>query len=495
MQNELKGLLLKKCELVNGELKNDVLENMFGMYANSEKEFQLMRGERLLLQEIATNLNIRISTDGIDILMKHFEAPKKYKVDRSDTDVFDFGVFYSKKRPRAKASSNKDDLRATCFEKLKSFFESFSKLKPVRPITADIVREIIETGSGFRADIICVFCGINDCEIDALLKTHSIAYTNRSWNLSNFRKHMKHQHCKEIPFPSEIECSEETVSTSTAKNNTRAADKNTALTLDVLTKKPESTPSVQSPTLDPYKHLTKEKIMSMPIVIGDTSTNPNDSNITANDRSLNCIYYDQFSSQNLKLIEAGLKNMEVKGNMQMMIDGQNHNVNITEMKKDGNCMFGTIVHQLRFVKCNTTQHDNLTAELRSEVVQYIEANLEQFKRVIQLRIGCGNDVIDDECVKFLNGLKGDSGPVLWGGMETVYAVMNMYRVNIIIFNEEGPFYCGNGFKKEFQRTIFMAYRIGYVKDNKNIYDHYDSIHSLDEDLLYKCANVLSTKMG
>lgn len=513
VQNELKGLLLKKCERSGCELKNDDMELMFGMYANSENEFKLMRGDRLLLQEIAKHLDRKFSTEGMDVFVKHFEAPKKYKVSRTDTDVFDFGVFYSKKQRRAKAIPNKEDLRATCFEKVKSFFESYPKLKLFRPITAEIVREIVETGSGFRADIVCVFCAGNDCGIDSLLKKYSIAYTKRSWNLSNFKKHIIHQHCKGT-----------SVSTSTPKNNTLPVNKNAALTFDVPMNKNKSTPtsgaklhrdedtcfsnifndssivdtrrklniSVQSPTHDSNGNLNEEKIMAMSIVFGDTSGNQDDLNSTANDKSLDCIFYDQFSAQNLKLIEAGLRNMEVKKKMKMMIENQSYDINITEVKSDGNCMFRAIVHQLLFVKCNTTQHDSLTVELRRKVVRHIEANLEDFKRVIQLRIGCGKDAIDDQLVKFLNDLRQNGN---WGGMETLYAVKDIYRVNIVVFNEQGPFYYIYGFKNEFKRTIFLAYKIGSVKNGEKIYNHYDSIHSIDEDLLYKCANDLSTKMS
>lgn len=69
----------------------------------------------------------------------------------------------------------------------------------------------------------------------------------------------------------------------------------------------------------------------------------------------------------------------------------------------------------------------------------------------------------------------------------------MYRVNILIFNENGPFYFATGFNSEYDRCVFMAYRTLPI-DGKSEYQHYDSPSGISEEILYTCATHLSEKM-
>lgn len=496
MRNELKGLLVIKCERLGCELKSDDTELMFGMYVNSEKDFKLMRGDRLLLKEIAENLSNKFSSDGLEAFVQHFQAPMRYKISKVNTDTFDFGVFYSeKRRQRSKNLSclSKDELKASCFDKVRILFESYPKLKPVRAIAGDIVR-IVDANPGYRADIVCVFCVENDCDIEPLLKTYSITIERGNWCTSNLRKHVSRKHCKAdstssngILFPApekppkvDVSTNQKMMDSSAVFDELESMHRNST-----PLKSNQSVIIIQSPAVNLCQNLS-QKIMAMPIILNDTKLDSNDLNTTKNDESLNCIFYDQFSAQNLKMIESGLTNKETIKCMPISIDNQFHDINVVDVNQNGNCMFAAIVHQLESVKCNSQEHNVLTAQLRAEVVQHIKLNIDKYKRIIKLR----DDRDDDEaCTNFLNDLSCDS---YWGGMETMLAVMEMHRINIIIFNEEGPFYYANGFNRGYERSIFMAYRLR--SDSKKVYNHYDTVHSLDENVLYKCAEYFSERM-
>lgn len=85
----------------------------------------------------------------------------------------------------------------------------------------------------------------------------------------------------------------------------------------------------------------------------------------------------------------------------------------------------------------------------------------------------------------------------WGDTESLLAVSKMYKVNILIFKEKGPYYFGTGYNPDYNRTIFMAYRRFRAKANEMTErecDHYDSVCGIDENLLFQCAEDLGNKM-
>lgn len=102
--------------------------------------------------------------------------------------------------------------------------------------------------------------------------------------------------------------------------------------------------------------------------------------------------------------------------------------------------------------------------------------------------------IIEECGNFVSRL---SLPGFWGGSETIRAVNEIHRANVIVFNEKGDFYLSCGFNQSYDRSIFLAYRLNKEtsKSGNVIRNHYDSVCAINEDLLYKCATILTNKIG
>lgn len=496
MRNELKELLKKKCERLECDLKNVELEVIFGMYTNNEEEFKLMRGDHILLKEIASNLNDKFTKEGPDAFSKQYEPPKRYKINKINTDIFSFGTFYGKKsRQRLKITLSKDEMVTQLFTILKPFFESFTKLKPVCEISEDIIKLVDLGKMCFRADVICVFCPQNDCKTESLLKRFAVQHDRGQWNKSNLRKHIRIQHCQieslqnvktSTPCKNADNKNGDMLNLDSLNHNRTALDFNGGTPIQFVNP-PHSNASKISPSFVLDKSELNE-IMSMPIIIGNNSQSPNDQ-VGLSNVSLNNTLYNLFSAQNILLMQANLTNNETKKSMLMKFDGQNHKVDVIKIEDDGNCMFTTIVHQLKFVKCNTSEHTALAIRLRATVVEHITKNFSKFKRLIQERIGCSDEKTNESCSTFLERLKIDSNT--WGGTETLLAVMELYSVNIVILNENGPVYFVNGFNQNYNKLIFMAYRICGNKHNHN---HYDTIFTLSEDLMYKFTSHFSKKM-
>lgn len=123
------------------------------------------------------------------------------------------------------------------------------------------------------------------------------------------------------------------------------------------------------------------------------------------------------------------------------------------------------------------------------MVNHIETNFDAYKHALQQRLNCKEEEIDKLGKEFLaNDLTANG---IWGGSESLLAITEIFGTNILIFNENGPFYFAAGFKA----SIFLAYRERIKSNGEKEYYHYDSICEIGTDLLFKCATDSGGKMG
>lgn len=97
-----------------------------------------------------------------------------------------------------------------------------------------------------------------------------------------------------------------------------------------------------------------------------------------------------------------------------------------------------------------------------------------------------------QCFKFVDKKLSKSGT--WAGMETLRAIGNLRKVNILVVNEQADYSFANGFDRAYDRIIFMAFRnnmisTGPASNTKR--NHYDSIAHIDEDDLATMAKNLA----
>lgn len=178
------------------------------------------------------------------------------------------------------------------------------------------------------------------------------------------------------------------------------------------------------------------------------------------------LLYDQISKQIRKMYEKTLSHNELFERMSFILFGNDsHELMAVKMQADGSCMFHSIAHQLfehKVFSTASTEHKQASTKIRQDVVNYITMHYSSFNYQLQGRV---NDTInedqikdmDAECLFILNECLPSSH--FFGGSETLKAVCHMYRVNILVFNEDDICYIAHGFDETYDRTIILAYRL------------------------------------
>lgn len=183
----------------------------------------------------------------------------------------------------------------------------------------------------------------------------------------------------------------------------------------------------------------------------------------------------------------------------IQLKDDNINVGVCKIPSDGDCLFGAAVHQQFQLKVGSAKYDQEVTKLRKNVVSHINENLRNYERellgrIYESRQRQGNTSKIEENEK--NGLFNDflsnylSKQYKWGGSESIKALSEMFRANVIIFKEGEEIYFGNSFNSLYEDIIVLLYGIrGQNNQNKN-HNHYDSIVKLNEDALLKCTSKL-----
>lgn len=466
VQNELENIIRDRCTRMGSKFNESEKEFLFGLYAGSVKDFKFLRGEKIQILGLCEVLQKIFAEKEKEEFSRHFEPPDDFTIDKGRTFYFSFGLFYGKLPSKQINKPNTDEMEAILLKKAENVFRSYD-FKKCHEITKDIVKVIYEEDT-IRGEIVCIFCQRTD-------KMHKIQYDKAGkWNFSNFKKHLAvHENKGKV-------------------RNQRSVSGN----LDDL----QSTHnSIEKCPKKSALHLANElnrcdelNIMEMPIVLEEfgffyddkTGDVPESSSIIS-------VLFEQFENQNRQLIDSSLHSHEPKNLLEIKIDNQIMNINIAEIFKDGNCMFAAVMHQLEHFGINSVRHMKSTAELRTKVVSYITEHFDAYRHVLQLRLKCDSEKIDETGKHFLANVLSNNGS--WGGSESLIAISTMFNINILVFNEGGSVSFSNGFKPEYNRCIFLAYR----KNNKqsgNTHDHYDSIYKIDKQLLFKIATDLGGKM-
>lgn len=502
----------EKCIRWKTELGSEDKQFFFGMYQDAVPEFEFLMGECDTITEIVKYLLELENTLGLIEFAKFFAVPNEYKISKSNTSEFTVGRFFGKVYKKSSLSILFDakDLSSNLFLKLEPVLkQQASILKIVRPINQNIIK-IVPLTSGYRADVICVFCEINDVRNDALNKVISIQCSVKNaskyyWNLTNFKNHLKLHEIKSKK-------SSNTVNETVLKNE-RESDASFSDTTKLF----KIEDDVNRSTIDfDLSKMTSAQISAIEIVDDSdeqwkfsANSNPTPERImpkvSVDSESMNELY-NQFSNQNLFLIEAVLSNGECKKHMVLKVGSRNMMVDIVSIAGDGDCLFASLAFQLEKMKIGSIMHRNSTFDLRQKVVQHISNNYDKYKQAIKGTIyeraamNFGKvENIDIESEEFIKKDLPQKG--CWAGTETTMAVSEIFRVNIVVIKENQQPYFSVKFHPEYKRTLFIAYRgYGQKKNNQKkvlselVHNHYDSICEIGHELLYMLAETLSRRI-
>lgn len=206
------------------------------------------------------------------------------------------------------------------------------------------------------------------------------------------------------------------------------------------------------------------------------------------------IFFEQMSSQNLRMMRLALENDEHKKVMVLKHDSRFDTIDVLEIDPDGNCLFGACVHQIHATKLGSPTHYELVAALRREAVEHILKYFDRYIHVLKYRVAeevkiktgkKQEKVNENQCKIFAASYLSRAGN--WAGTECLTAISEIHQTNIIGFNENEKFYFASGYNASYNRFIFIAYRM----NSKGVYNHYNSVFGINAQLMYKCVDNLS----
>lgn len=164
---------------------------------------------------------------------------------------------------------------------------------------------------------------------------------------------------------------------------------------------------------------------------------------------------------------------------------------VCEIPMDGNCLLNAVCHQLHRLEIERKQHKAAMDKLRKDVVDHIENNMPNmpvYSFIMKDRIYQTNPAmkkivdLEKETKCFLEKLSKDK---YWGGYESLHAISNIHKKNIIIINENDEPNMILEFTSNFNESmiIFM----------NSIRNHYESVVNIDSQVIIALSNEIIDK--
>lgn len=184
--------------------------------------------------------------------------------------------------------------------------------------------------------------------------------------------------------------------------------------------------------------------------------------------------------------------------MEFKLNTHDRLIEIIKIKKDSNCLFSSLCHQIFGYSPGSKEHEKVTKELRNDVVKHIDGNFDSFKFQLIGRLyekGDRNEfVLDDNMDKqardfVKNELRKAS---TWGGGESIKAVSEIHKVNIIVFPEKDTCRSLFDFNPKYHRTLAISHRLNDLPNK--LYDHrnhYESVSKISQHILFDISVALS----
>lgn len=480
----MEEVLRQLDETVDGEcdflLDDEQMIDIYGPRHSSEpSQFKFELGDRKQIRKLVSY--VKEIVDGVGKLqgLKHFEVKKKKRKIKPL-----LSIAKRNRPPNKRATSQSNESVDTLHSKLFKRVEDY--MKELNVDTARLEKSMIVVDpNGLHGKIHCVLCKNKTNKKSA---PKSVYYHNGTrsnyWVISNFRKHCEIAHTSITKFATQNgkKCSrsEQDTKIKVEKEIISNDDDMSLATLKTELQEQKSNEKSLNESID--------KSIEM-VMIDSCSENESPAEINNNNYS----YADQFYTQVKKMVGNVMMNGD---NPQQMAFQLPYDIirylSVVVTKPDGNCLFSALTHQLFGNPINNKEHVNKMIQLRAAVVAHIllEENFSLYQFTLQDRLfeitkekKSNIPDISKACKDYVHNYL--SKPGTWGGEETLRAVANMYKTNIVVFREDGEFNSYRSRDNMYKRSILIAYR-----RNGSEYNHYDSVTDMDQDSIEAVANAM-----
>lgn len=427
------------------------------LYAKQPEKFRFQPGDRILIKELVTFVGRVVDEKGLHTFKQKKTMEKAAKKNMKKN---------SKPKHQSKTSTphpssteiNIEELKSNLIHRLKVCLYSHRAnhvfdLDLENDIHEDNVQVTMCNGD-VNGAIRCIIC---DSENKPKNEPKHVHYSSGSdwpcWVLSNFTTHLRKKHGLKFH-----------------KIDTDLADKNGVL---------------------PEQNLD-ESVVCLNSSPQSASKSPKEV------EAISSKFYTQLSGQIALMMTVVLKNSELEEQIYFKLTDSAQQLTIATIAKDGNCLFSALTHQLENHRLNGKAHKTATDKLRYDVCEYILENYANFAhqlkdRVYELKPREDIDNIDTECKLFVSLYLKQNGK--HGGAETIHAVSQMKKVNIVVFNEDGPCHMPANINEKYNRTVCIAYqRARNAKGEAlNERNHYGSVCDINSAILYDAARANANK--
>lgn len=434
----------KLKDLLRSNLKDEefaeISYNLFGAFSNRPNEFEFNAGEERLIEQMAKYVKIKIDNQQEGSNLAHFQNMehlnvKKIRYWTNELIETPLGLIYGRERVIENGKRKKIELRKSKdFDSLKEnlFQATFRTLnkhiiqnehfeEESKKLRENCVVVRIDETMAVKGEIICPFCDEKG-EARVVKPYFQFLNGNGYWIMSNYGTHLKKYHTSTMQIESVTLNEDSSISLINQDHN-----------YSTISFKIE--PAVPSPSgLDDQSQQFEDEL------------------------------YRQMTFQNLKIMNTVLSNKENIKSFSVGSTSRNTSVfqiKICEIAADNSCMYGAIAHQLFFVELGSLEHAKWKKELRQSTVKYINENFSNFTGILKDRVyeikkkNLITDM-DEECRNFVN--THSVNPDCWGGTESLKAISELHKVNIVVINHDGTCNSTQQISSEYSRTITILFR-------------------------------------
>lgn len=454
----------------NGKENQHMVEHFGEFYAQCPKKFRFLPGDLKFIKKIKEHIHDVVNKKGRKKAYQHFSN----ETNRTKNAEYTVEVNQNDQITGSKFIDN--GLKKKLYDLISNKLVEFNVHPSTREIFDESFISIENKNNRTTGNIICVVCHVQKKDSEHAKPKH-VYCRGKSWVISNFVKHFTRAH-------SELVTNNELMNNDSNQlaNENEIYENEAAINDEVVE-------YVIVEEVDPLSYELNYSTESL-------------QNFIAKDTSeMEKKFNDQISSQLIKMWNTVTLNCESQ-DLQVQCKCENGisvSVDVANIHKDGNCLFGSLAHQIYRHNLNSDAHKSATNTLRNDVVNYIKQNYEEFEQhlrghIMELEESGLSDAfglhgisdIDAKCKHLLNNCLVNSG--FWASGESLKAVAHVCNVNIIVIYENGPMYCVTTGELS-DRTVVIAYRLPDIETS--LHNHYDSVYSISATDIYKIAKYIS----